>query len=98
MKKLILFVMTMSVVVNCYAIDLNYTMTNANADRIVAMLKSFEDSIWATVKTVNPTWNDYQIAKEVIRRILIRNLRRYEASIAGKDAQEGISEDNAAIQ
>jgi len=98
MKKLILFVLIGFIAGNCYAVDLNYTMTNNNADRIVAMLKSFEDTLWAEIKADNAGWSDYLIAKETIRRILVRNLRRHEASVAGINAKAGVIEDDGAIQ
>ena len=79
------------------SLQLIYDLTNENADRIVAMLKSLENKIWERVVKDKPEWTDYQIAKEVIRRRLIINLRRHEAESAGSNARDSVQEDNGAI-
>lgn len=83
---------------NAFALDLNYTLTTEFADKTVAMLKDFENNIWFEVAKANPSWTDYQIAKEVIKRIIVRNVRRFEAQVAAQQAVGAVVEDTEGMQ
>lgn len=88
----------MSIAGSAYAIDLNYTIPNDKAARIVAMLKSMEENLWDETAKANDGWTDAQIAREVIRKKIILNLHRYETRIAVDVAADSVSIDNTAMQ
>ena len=98
MKKLILALAVLMISVNAYALELNYTLTDEYANRVVAMLKVYENNVWFEIAKQNPTWTDYQIAKEVIKKIITRNVRRFEAQVAGQQAAQSVQEDTGGMQ
>ena len=97
MKKILMVLVLVLITANAFALDLNYTLTTEFADRTVLMLKNFENAIWFDV-AANPAWTDYQIAKEAIKKIIVRNVRRYEAHEAGQAAAQAVQEDTGGIE
>lgn len=98
MKGIIAGVLIVLFATSAFALELNYTLTTEFADKMVSMFKNFENNVWFEVAKANPTWTNYQIAKEVLKKIIVRNVRRYEAQAVAQQAAAAVQEDTGGMQ
>jgi len=112
MKQIIVLLVMMAVCVNCYAAEITFTIDNAKLQRIADALKGLfpipqiPDPNWVNP---NPEWpgsvaplinefTDNQWAKEVVRRWIISQVRRYEAMVAAEAAKANVVIDDSLVQ